>query len=814
MKNIKFKIFFLFFVGFLQISNNFVFGMEDREAKECLICLASTFYVTDDEGNLINKRKDEIHENAEGLRIGSEEDIVPVDSRFKTLVDESDRSKLIPLPDSQIVEISHVAEPGKDDLKHYLHTDCLKENMRIFMQNNPRQELKCITCNLPVQTAFTLDGTQIYPTPAYEIVWENQTTSDLYLKYKINKIEGFSQLKTHILSLEPQRTASQLDLDIDISIHEIPEYFFSGLETLEIQDLCLCNNNLTSLPTSIGELTSLKELWLYSNNLTSLPTSIGELTSLETLSLWNNKLTSLPESIGNLRSLKTLDSALNKLTSLPTSIGQLTNLKSLYLYLNYLIPWPTQILQPLLVKTPQTEIYGGETQLENGNEIDLIIRKNRFFLKRFFLKYKIKRAEGLIPLKNYLLKNQRTYQITIAELTLIIDGNIHTIPEDFFSGLEIEKLWLNDNKLTSLPTSIGSLINLKELCLSRNQLTSLPIEIKNLTSLKKLDLGFNKLTSLPAEIEQLTSLQKLYLNNNKLTSLPTEIGNLTNLQLLNLNLNRLTSLPESIGQLTNLKWLSLSRNQLTSLPIEIENLTSLKKLYLDLNYLIPWPTQILQPLLDKTPQTRIYGEGLQTNNVVPINENIRENRLFLKYKIKRVEGLIPFKNFLLRLQRDTQAKISELNLRIDGNIHTIPEDFFSGLEIEKLWLCNNKLTSLPTSIGSLSNLKELDLYGNSLTSLPESIGNLRSLETLNLDFNKLTSLPTSIGQLGNLKFLWIHFNHLVPWPTETLQHLFSGIDLIVNKYTQTLTKRQIQDWLKRKTRRRRRRYQQIGHHQL
>jgi leucine-rich repeat protein SHOC2 len=41
--------------------------------------------------------------------------------------------------------------------------------------------------------------------------------------------------------------------------------------------LNLYNNQLTSLPAEIGQLTSLTELWLSLNQLTSLPAAIREL---------------------------------------------------------------------------------------------------------------------------------------------------------------------------------------------------------------------------------------------------------------------------------------------------------------------------------------------------------------------------------------------------------------------------------------------------------------------------------------------------------------------------------------------------------
>ena len=63
----------------------------------------------------------------------------------------------------------------------------------------------------------------------------------------------------------------------------------------------LDDNQLTSLPAEIGQLTSLTELYLDGNQLTSVPAEIGQLTSLDELNLSGNQLTSLPAAIRELR---------------------------------------------------------------------------------------------------------------------------------------------------------------------------------------------------------------------------------------------------------------------------------------------------------------------------------------------------------------------------------------------------------------------------------------------------------------------------------------------------------------------------------
>jgi Leucine-rich repeat (LRR) protein len=61
------------------------------------------------------------------------------------------------------------------------------------------------------------------------------------------------------------------------------------------------------LPREKEALINLTALYLYENELTSLPESIGNLTNLTKIILTENELTSLPESIGNFTNLTTLD---------------------------------------------------------------------------------------------------------------------------------------------------------------------------------------------------------------------------------------------------------------------------------------------------------------------------------------------------------------------------------------------------------------------------------------------------------------------------------------------------------------------------
>jgi Leucine-rich repeat (LRR) protein len=93
------------------------------------------------------------------------------------------------------------------------------------------------------------------------------------------------------------------------------------------KSLWLNDNNLTTLPKSITNLTNLERLWLSKNKLTTLK-GISNLKNLEMLDLSYNELTLTSlEGIDKLTNLKFLSLYGNELTSLPDSIGNLKNLE-------------------------------------------------------------------------------------------------------------------------------------------------------------------------------------------------------------------------------------------------------------------------------------------------------------------------------------------------------------------------------------------------------------------------------------------------------------------------------------------------------
>ncbi len=103
-----------------------------------------------------------------------------------------------------------------------------------------------------------------------------------------------------------------------------------------ITGLSIFNCGLTTFPSEILRIKSLKHLTLRRNNLNDLPNNIGFLSNLEWLDLRINKLEMLPSAIGLLYKLKNLNLSSNNLTMIPNSIGDLLTLKKLNLSNNKL----------------------------------------------------------------------------------------------------------------------------------------------------------------------------------------------------------------------------------------------------------------------------------------------------------------------------------------------------------------------------------------------------------------------------------------------------------------------------------------------
>jgi hypothetical protein len=67
--------------------------------------------------------------------------------------------------------------------------------------------------------------------------------------------------------------------------------------------------------------------------------------------------------------------------------------------------------------------------------------------------------------------------------------------------------------------------------------------------------------------------------------------------------------------------------------------------------------------------------------------------------------------------------------------------------LRELHLRNNRLTTLPSEIGSLSELRQIDLRGNPLESLPGSIAELPRLEKLDLRWVSTLQPPAWLATL-------------------------------------------------------------------
>ena len=110
--------------------------------------------------------------------------------------------------------------------------------------------------------------------------------------------------------------------------------------------LDLGHNQLTNVPDALGHLEALTDfLYLHDNQLRSLPASLGKLRLLRYLNLSDNAFEVLPEAVAGMCGLVELRAEQNRLASLPNWIGDLGLLRELHLRGNRLTSVPESIGQ-------------------------------------------------------------------------------------------------------------------------------------------------------------------------------------------------------------------------------------------------------------------------------------------------------------------------------------------------------------------------------------------------------------------------------------------------------------------------------------
>ena len=153
-------------------------------------------------------------------------------------------------------------------------------------------------------------------------------------------------------------------LQISEKLTEFPMEILTLADTLEILDLS--NNQLSTLPEQISQLTKLKIIFASNNCFEVLPVALGACPLLEMvgfkanqikeipanslplllrwLILTDNQIVTLPETLGERPRLQKLALAGNRLTHLPESVSRLENLALLRISANQLSTFPKQLL--------------------------------------------------------------------------------------------------------------------------------------------------------------------------------------------------------------------------------------------------------------------------------------------------------------------------------------------------------------------------------------------------------------------------------------------------------------------------------------
>ena len=566
-------------------------------------------------------------------------------------------------------------------------------------------------------------------------------------------------------SLGTCTTLQKLDLSYN-PISELPECVrkMTALQELNLRDF-----DGVSIPEWFGELRELRILNAESASITSLPNSIGNLQKLHTLSLRWSKLAVLPETLGDCEALKSMDIASTDVTTFPSSLPVLQ-------------AWESRINTAWVSFQQLSKLHTMEIWTEDLNkEIDF----------------------AWFP--------------SLKSLT-INSGDCSLKNIDHCSMLE--KLDVGREQ-TSVPDAVCQSSTLKELILSYSKVTSLPDNIGQLTSLRKiglssLELSEEELFKLAPLLPKVAGTTKRYSSSKREIRWYLEVDAYGNTEPIDDFRRRLLMRDfSSIAELSQVEQLSgyLDAQTLCADVSTAENLI-LFTIYADeavhpswLERLSPCPTLqtvqfkctftefpddvmrrlLIEPTLSQTGEltfsvdvnvSKEYERDLWNLKLAIAKEHGLLSKLtcFTSKVLTAIPKLLTQASSLIKLncKEVLCSDFPEAVLKLPHLMTIEGKEGKEGKEDEKpdAWpvrtVTFQTLDAFLDTLPQYDNLRTLNLKGAWLSAIPEVVLKLQTLRVLDLSWNRITGLPTDVSAWSNLTSLSLVGNQISELPDNLL----------------------------------------------
>ncbi|NWH17355.1 LRC40 protein, partial [Grus americana] len=515
-------------------------------------------------------------------------------------------------------------------------------------------------------------------------------------------------------------------------------------EQTDLTKLILASNKLQCLSEDVKLLPALTVLDVHDNQLTSLPSALGQLENLQKLDVSHNKLKSIPEELLQLSRLKSLLLHYNELSHLPDGFGQLVNLEELDLSNNHLTDIPTSFA--LLINLVRLNLACN--QLKNL-PADISAMKS---------------LRHLDCTKNYL-ETVPSKLATMASLEQLYlrKNKLRSLP-DFPSCKLLKELHAGENQIEILNAeNLKHLNSLSVLELRDNKIKSVPDEITLLQKLERLDLANNDISRLPYTLGNLPQLKFLALEGNPLRTIRRDLlqkGTQELLKYLRSKIQDDVTSPNEEPPVTAMTLPSESR-------INMHAITSLKLLEYSEKQAAVIPDDMFNAVRSNPVATVNFSKNQLKEvppRIVELKDSVCDVNLgFNKISSISLELCMLHKlthldirnNFLTSLPEEMEAltRLQIINLSFN-RFKVFPSVLYRILALETILLSNNQVGSVdPLQLKKMENLGTLDLQNNDLLQVPPELGNCETLRTLLLEGNPFRTPRAAVLAKGTAAVL-------------------------------------------------------------